>query len=132
MLNKSSLFLCAGVLLALACSPMAFAQLPPVVPSGLLGQILAAHRLAAAPSSVRITGNVTRGRVTEPIKITATAQEEALVESGTGKLVATAKSRFQEKDGKVTSEPTLGGFSQLDITGVFLLAHLAARRNTPV
>src|SRR5207249_12074443 len=108
MLNRSSLFVCAGVLLALACSPMAFSQLPPVVASRLLGQILAAHRgWPAPPSSVRITGTLTRGKTTEPIKITATAQEEALVESGTGKLVATAKSRFQEKDGKVTSEPTL-------------------------
>jgi|SRR5438876_231900 len=127
MLNKSSLFLCAGVLLALACSPMAFAQLPPVVPSGLLGQILAAHRLAVAPSSVRITGNVTRGAVTEPIKITATSKDETLVESGSTKRVATTAASFQDKDSKVTALPTLPGFSQLDATSVFLVAQLASR-----
>src|SRR5206468_10725281 len=101
---------------------------PPSGPATALDAILRAHHAwTTPPASVRIIGTLTRGKTTEPIKITATAQEEALVESGTAKLVATTSSRFQDKDGKITPEPTLSGFGQLDVTGVLFLAHLAAR-----
>ncbi len=101
---------------------------PPSGPATALDAILRAHHAwTTPPASVRIIGTLTRGKTTEPIKITATAEEEALVESGTSKLVATTSSRFQDKDGKITPEPTLSGFSQLDVTGLFFLAQLAVR-----
>ena len=121
-------FVCAAAGIAL-CSPVMFSQTPaPQPPAVTLQAMLGAHHAwTTPPPSARITGTLTRGKTTEPVKITATAQEEALVESATTKLVATTSSRFQDKDGKITPEPTRSGFSQLDVTGVFFLAQLAGR-----
>jgi hypothetical protein len=106
-------------------------QTPPAAASGLLQQILGAHRAwTATPNSVRIIGTVTRGATTETLKITATKQEEALVESGSTKRISTLSTGSQNKDGKVTGLPTLDGFAQLDATSVFFLSQLAAKSLT--
>ena len=85
-------FVCAAGGIAL-CSPVMFSQTPPPQPPALTLQAMlgAHHAWTTAPASVRITGTLTRGKATEPVKITATAQEEALVESAAGKLELTAQ-----------------------------------------
>ena len=120
----------AAVLTAIPVMPSVLAQTvgPPQGPAAALQGILRAHRAwTTPPASVQITGTLTRDKMTEPVKITATRQEEALVESGTAKRVATTSVHFEDKQGKVTPLPTLSGFTQLDATSLFFLAQMAAR-----
>lgn len=111
--------------IAVLCGTTILAQAPPLQP---LAQILQAHKAwANPPASIEITGRAIRGKVSEPIKITATRQEEVLTEYGGRRQVATATAHFHEDGAKFSRQPTPGGFAQLDATGVFFLAHLARK-----
>jgi hypothetical protein len=95
-----------------------------------LAQILQAHNAwLNPPVSVEITGTAARGGVSQPIKITATRLEEVLTETGTRRDVSTSTINFSE-DARFTRQPTPSGFAQLDVTGVFFLAHLARKTVT--
>ncbi len=105
--------------------PVALAQTPVSDP---IQSLLKAHNAwPQPPASVRITATSTRDGVTEPLAITATRQEELLLEYGARRRVATSNSQFEERGGKLLVDPAPPGFAQLDITSVFLLAQLAGR-----
>lgn len=98
-----------------------------------IAALLAAHKAwKFPPASIQIEGRSTRGAVTEPVRITATMQEEVRTEYGERQekvQVASRTAFFKEDGAKITRQPTPSGFTQLDVTSVFLLARLA---NTPV
>jgi hypothetical protein len=66
-----------------------------------------------------------RGSITEPIRITATSQEDALIEYGEKKRVATKTSHFRDDGTKISREFTPAGFTQLDVTSVFWISQLS-------
>jgi hypothetical protein len=116
-----------AVLIVLFTGPALFAQ---TSPQGLQA-LLKTHRAwAASPASIEIAGTSTRGKVTGPIKITATRLEEAVTEYGQDRLVATQSSFFKEIGSKLSRQPTESGFTQLDVTSVFLVSLLADRPTT--
>jgi hypothetical protein len=97
-----------------------------------LHEILLAHQAlpawTIAPVSIQITGVSTRGGAAEPIKITATRYEEVLIEYGNReRRVTTPSANFLADASKTTAEDRPGGFAQLDVTGLFLVAQLAER-----
>jgi len=93
-----------------------------------LQAILQAHKAwKTPPASIQILGSVLRGNAREPVTITATNKEEAVVDYGNLRRVATASRHFKDDGTKATIQPTLSGFTQLDATSVFLLAQLAGR-----
>jgi hypothetical protein len=95
-----------------------------------LSQVLGAHHAwNAPPVSVQITGIATsQAGVSEPVTITATANEDVLIDyGGIRKQIATATALFRVESGRVKPQPTNSGFSQLDVTGLFFLAHLSRR-----
>jgi hypothetical protein len=97
-----------------------------------LHEILQAHEAlpawTIAPVSIQITGVSTRGGTAEPVTITATRYEEVLIQYGAReRRVTTPSANFRADASKVTSEDTPGGFAQMDVTGLFLVAQLAER-----
>jgi len=92
--------------------------------------ILRAHRAAwlNAPVSVRIVGVSTRATGTEPLTITATHLEEALLEMGAAKEVATPTHFFKDDGERSVRQNTPTGFTQLDVTGVFFISQLRHRQ----
>jgi hypothetical protein len=74
---------------------------------------------------VRIEGRFSQGSVPVPLTITATEREEVLYEYGGGRpfrRVTTPETQFIEEAGKAEFPSMSPGFSQLDVTGVFMLA----------
>jgi len=92
--------------------------------------VLRAHRAAwlNAPNSVRIVGVSTRATGTQALTITATNLEEVLVEIGTAKEVATPTRFFKDDGERSVRQNTPAGFTQLDVTGVFLISQLRNRQ----
>jgi hypothetical protein len=81
-------------------------------------------------ATVQMTGVVERGGKTEPFRIVATRDEELRIEYGSlGKdaLVLSQKLNFHDNGSKVAYQRAPSGFSQLDITGVFLIQQLRNR-----
>ncbi len=103
------------------------AQAPVPAPLPVQRLLDAHHAWKTAPHSVLITGTTTLGGGTTPLKITATRQEEILIERGTKKQVVTGSTNFTDDGTKLSFAPTSGGFVQLDVTGVFFLAQLLDR-----
>jgi hypothetical protein len=69
------------------------------------------------------------GKVTEAVRIVATAKEEIAIERGAlqeTKLVSTPKESFHHDGKKTIKASAPAGFAQLDITGIFMLAGAAA------
>jgi hypothetical protein len=114
-----------GIVTALLCGAPAVAHAQALQP---LQQILRAHQAwTNPPASVEIVGTATRGTVSQPVRITATRQEEVSMEYGAKRLVATPSAYFSEDGTKFSREATPSGFAQLDVTGLFLIAQLAAK-----
>ena len=116
------------VLMLLFCTTL-FSQRKPFV---ALHEILLAHQAlpawTIAPVSIQITGVSTRGSTAEPVKITATRYEEVLIDYGTRERRVTSPSANSQADAsKAVAAETPGGFVQLDMTGLFLVAQLAER-----
>jgi hypothetical protein len=94
----------------------------------IIQPLLAAHRAwHTPPATIQITGTSTRNAETEPIRITATQQEEALIEYRKTKWVIKPSGRFKDDGAKVTPPSVPSGFTQLDVTGLFFVAHFAER-----
>jgi hypothetical protein len=115
------------VLMLLFCTTL-FSQRKQFV---ALHEILLAHRALPAwriaPVSIQISGVSTRGSTAEPVKITATRYEEVLIEYGTRERRVTTPSANFQAGAKAVAAETPGGFAQLDVTGLFLVAQLAER-----
>jgi hypothetical protein len=99
-----------------------------------LQQLLTAHRAwSIPPVSIEILGTSKskskEGQdVSEPVRIFATGNEEVVIEYGAlrdTKSVSTGSAVFKEAGAKTTFAVAPAGFSQLDITGLFLLARIA-------
>jgi hypothetical protein len=97
----------------------------------LLDEIVEAHGADVVPPiSVQMIGRVDRNQKTEPLKIVATREEKIRLEYGTaGKdtLVMTQGLIFQDDGEKFTYPRVYAGFSQLDMTGLFLVQQLTKR-----
>lgn len=115
----------AALAAALLVSQPLAGQQTPSTPS-TLQTVLAAHRgWPTLPSTIEITGSSTRGAVTEPIHIIATSREEIVIERGQlrdRKSVTTPTRVFRDDGSKVTPAAVQSGFSQLDPTGIYMLA----------
>lgn len=85
------------------------------------------HAWLVPPPSIRLTGKSKHGDVAEPVRITVTRNEESLVEYGAKKQVFTPSRRFDDDGFRQRFHPAPGGFAELDITGVYLLAQLSGR-----
>ena len=120
----------AAVVIALLCATLSYGQSKPGVRISI-DDILHAHGVDQfwinTPQSIRLSGSSTHDGITEPVTITATSKEEALISYGSRKQVATSKSSFKDDGAKVTKQPTPSGFTQLDVTGVFLLTGMKGR-----
>lgn len=97
-----------------------------------IDEVLQAHgSWRLTPLSIQITGTSNRDGVTVPVQITATSQDEAVFQYGDQrKYVATPTAHFVADASRMTYEPTPSGFTQLDVTSVFLLTQLRQRRIT--
>jgi hypothetical protein len=91
--------------------------------------ILRAHHVpwASIPVSVQMSGVSTRGRLTEAVKITATGQEQIMIELGSRKEVSTPTRVFKDDGERLDRKTTPAGFAQLDLTGIFFVAQLRTR-----
>ena len=96
-----------------------------------LDAVVAAHGVnRLSPLSVQMTGMIDRGVKPEPFRLLATRDEELRVEygtSGTDTRVTTSKWAFQDNGQKSTARQAGSGFSQLDVTGLFLVEQLRNR-----
>lgn len=97
-----------------------------------LDAVVAAHGVnRLSPLSVQMTGTVERGaNKPEPFRLLATRDEELRVEygtSGTDTRVTTSKLTFTDNGVKSKVGQTGSGFSQLDVTGLFLVEQLRNR-----
>jgi len=94
----------------------------------LLQSILIAHRAwATPPASIQIRGASVRGGTRQPVTITATQKEEAVIAYGSTKRVATPSNQFQDDGQKSSFADVPSGFDQLDITGIFLISQMTRR-----
>ena len=90
--------------------------------------ILKAHNAwPIPPVSVQITATSFQNDQKVPVKLTATNQEETIIESGESRKVATNAKVFLDTGKTTEFDRASSGFSQLDITSVFLLAQLQQR-----
>jgi hypothetical protein len=118
-------FTATAVVLGFLSASLLSAQAPTSNP---IKAILDAHKAwPNPPASIQIVGNVIKGDRKEPVTITANQQEETLIDYGGVKRVETPSKNFQYDAEKVAPQHTLSGFAQLDVTSVFLLAHLVRR-----
>ena len=112
--------------LALIGVPSAFAQGSPVIDA-----IVQAHGAALLPPiSVQMVGTVERDNKPEPFRLIATRDEQRRIEYGSeGKdtVVSSQKGNFSDDGQKSTYSKVPSGFSQLDITGLFLIQQLRNR-----
>lgn len=121
-----------SVPLLLACFCLLMGVLP-LRAQGLavLDAIVAAHGVnRLSPLSIQMTGVIDRGAKPEPFRLLATRDEELRVEygsSGTDTRVTTSKWAFQDNGQKSTARQAGSGFSQLDVTGLFLVEQLRNR-----
>lgn len=117
--------------LVLGCSAVLGSA--PVLAQGLatLDAIVAAHGVnRLAPLSVQMTGIVDRGGKPESFRLLGTRDEERRIEygtSGTDTRVTTSKLTFHDNGEKTTTGQSGSGFSQLDVTGLFLVEQLRNR-----
>lgn len=94
----------------------------------MLQSILVAHRAwITPPASIRIHGTSIRGNSRQPVTITATQNEEVVIEYGSSKRVATPTAQFQDDGQQSAFASIVGAFDQLDITGLFLISQLTQR-----
>lgn len=98
----------------------------------LFDSIAAAHglKLDTPHSSVQMTGVVDRGGKSEPFRLIATAEGQLRIEYGSAGrdvLVMTPKLIFHDDGTRITFDKVPPGFSQLDITGPFLMEQLSRR-----
>jgi hypothetical protein len=126
MTKASTRFLFAAVLVFLLVS-VSTAQNSPLA----LDNIVQAHRAGVIPPlSVEMIGNVERNGKSEAFRIVATRDEELRIDYGAeGKdsLVLSQKLNFRDDGKKVTYQKARSGFSQLDVTGLFLIQQLRNR-----
>ena len=117
-----------GTLLLLFCSGVAVLGQGP---ANALEGILFSHGAGlVSPLNVVMTGTAEHEGRTEPFRLIATREEQVRIEYGTeGKdvRVATPKVNFRVSDGKVRQGVVSSEFSQLDVTGLFLIAQMRNR-----
>lgn len=97
-----------------------------------LDTIIAAHGVKGlASTSVVMIGSVQRGDAKpEPFRIVATRDEELRIEYGSqaqDTLVASQKMNFHDDGKKIEYSRVPSGFSQLDVTGLFLIEQFRNR-----
>jgi hypothetical protein len=115
-------------LLFLLATPL-LAQRPPLTEGAeSIQAMLKAHGAwTTPPLSIQIEGRSTKGAITEPVRIMATAEEEVRTEYGERHErlnVAARTAHFNDDGKKVKRQPTPSGFAQLDVTSVFFLSRL--------
>jgi len=91
--------------------------------------ILRAHNAwPVTPASIVMTGTSSKTGPDVIFKATGTRLQETIVEYGEKKQVTTATSAVFNDDGKKSQyAPAPSGFSQLDLTGLFMVAQLRQR-----
>lgn len=113
-------------------------------PAATIQSLLGAHRAwKTPPDTLEISGTSTRGKDSSPVRITAAAlrdritgidKEETAFEYGVfreKKNLLTSSKAFWDNGDKVSTSSASIGFSQLDATGVYLLAQAAHAKATP-
>jgi hypothetical protein len=107
------------------------APAPAAGPLAAIETALLAHKAwPVTPATMKMTGDSTRNGVTEPVTITVSRQEQSIAAygpNGEKKQVSTSSLFFNDDGSKATFERSLAGFSQLDMSSVFLLSELRTR-----